>query len=78
MCIAEGCRCEVLIITSCGNLVPSGQTQVIMKGSKELACQMGFWGYTTQLAYEPTTEFRVLNTLGNTPLQKPCMISIGY
>lgn len=37
MYIAESCRCEVLIITSCGNLVQDGQIQAILKDSKESA-----------------------------------------
>ena len=40
MYTAESCRCEVLIITSYGNLVQDGQIQVIMKVTEELAWKM--------------------------------------
>lgn len=65
MYTAEGCRCEVLIMASCGNLVQSGQIQAIMKDSKELACKMGFGGggNTKTIGFEPNTEFRVMTTL---------------
>lgn len=49
-CTTEGCRCGVLIITSCGNVVQGGQIQVIMKDTEEWACEMCFWEYPTQLA----------------------------
>lgn len=63
MYTAEGCRCEVLILASRGNLGQSGQIQAIMKDSKGLACKMGLGSIHNTIGSEPNTEFTVLTTL---------------